>query len=95
MIDTVILYKSIHGGNRKISLRVLCRKFLNRIIQDSDNGHDSAEDARAAMELALLKVRHGRNILLQRCFYMILSMKVHFILKLVLEFGLFVELHQQ
>lgn len=63
MIDTAILYKSIHGGNRKISLRVLCRKFLNRIIQDSGSGHDSAEDARAAMELALLKVKHGRKLL--------------------------------
>ncbi|KAF9610425.1 hypothetical protein IFM89_022336 [Coptis chinensis] len=59
VIDTAVLYKNPRGIRYKTALRVLVRKFLSREIQDSDNGHDSIEDARAAMELALLKIRHG------------------------------------
>ncbi|XP_010912605.2 small RNA degrading nuclease 5 isoform X2 [Elaeis guineensis] len=57
VIDTAVLYK--HPRGYKTALRVLSRKFLSRQIQVSGNGHDSIEDARAAMELALLKIRHG------------------------------------
>ncbi|XP_008795226.2 small RNA degrading nuclease 5 isoform X2 [Phoenix dactylifera] len=57
VIDTAVLYK--HPRGHKTALRVLSRKFLSRQIQVSGNGHDSIEDARAAMELALLKIRHG------------------------------------
>ncbi|KAJ0973131.1 hypothetical protein J5N97_021090 [Dioscorea zingiberensis] len=57
VIDTAVLYKSPRGY--KIALRALSQKFLSRSIQVSGNGHDSTEDARAAMELALLKIRHG------------------------------------
>lgn len=60
VIDTAVLYKHSRGGTYKIALRVLTRKFLSREIQDSGNGHDSVEDARATMELALLKIRHGK-----------------------------------
>lgn len=60
VIDTAVLYKHSRGGTYKIALRVLTRKFLSREIQDSENGHDSIEDARATMELALLKIRHGK-----------------------------------
>ena len=36
------------------------RRFLHRKIQQGgDAGHDSCEDARAALDLALLKVRKG------------------------------------
>ncbi|MQL92998.1 hypothetical protein Taro_025641 [Colocasia esculenta] len=59
VIDTAILYRNRRGANYKIALRVLSRKFLSRRIQDSGIGHDSIEDARAAMGLAILKVRHG------------------------------------
>ncbi|KAL5703732.1 Small RNA degrading nuclease 5 [Ranunculus cassubicifolius] len=59
VIDTAVLYKHPRGGNYKTALRVLCRKFLSREIQDSENGHDSIEDARATMELALLKIKNG------------------------------------
>ncbi|KAF3951724.1 hypothetical protein CMV_022652 [Castanea mollissima] len=38
---------------------VLARKFLSQEIQQSGNGHDSIEDAKATMELALLKIRYG------------------------------------
>ncbi|CAB4289132.1 unnamed protein product [Prunus armeniaca] len=47
------------GGSYKSKLRDLARKFLSKEIQQSGDGHDSIEDARAAMELALLKIRHG------------------------------------
>ncbi|KAL3513781.1 hypothetical protein ACH5RR_026498 [Cinchona calisaya] len=59
VIDTAVLYKPPHGKSFKTALRVLSRRFLSREIQESGNGHDSIEDARAAMELALLKIRHG------------------------------------
>ncbi|KAJ4952289.1 hypothetical protein NE237_029121 [Protea cynaroides] len=59
VIDTAILYRNPRGVRYKTALRVLARRFLSREIQASGNGHDSIEDARAAMELALLKIRHG------------------------------------
>lgn len=59
VIDTAILYRHPRGQSYKTALRVLTRKFLSRVIQDSGKGHDSAEDARATMELALLKIKHG------------------------------------
>lgn len=60
VIDTAVLYKHPRGGSYKTALRVLTRRFLSREIQESDSGHDSVEDARAALELALLKIRHGK-----------------------------------
>ncbi|KMS99687.1 hypothetical protein BVRB_1g021550 isoform A [Beta vulgaris subsp. vulgaris] len=59
VIDTAVLYKHPRGGSYKTALRVLSRKFLSREIQDSCCGHDSIEDARATMELALLKFKNG------------------------------------
>ncbi|XP_042494860.1 small RNA degrading nuclease 5-like isoform X2 [Macadamia integrifolia] len=59
VIDTAVLYKNPRGVRYKTALRVLARRFLSREIQTSGNGHDSIEDARATMELALLKIRHG------------------------------------
>lgn len=59
VIDTAVLYKHPRGRSFKSALRVLCKRFLSREIQQSCNGHDSVEDARAAMELALLKIING------------------------------------
>ncbi|XP_076960477.1 small RNA degrading nuclease 5-like [Bidens hawaiensis] len=59
IIDTAVLYKHSRGGTYKIALRVLTRKYLSREIQDSRNGHDSIEDAKAAMDLAFLKIKNG------------------------------------
>ncbi|XP_024417384.1 interferon-stimulated gene 20 kDa protein isoform X1 [Desmodus rotundus] len=36
---------------RRVSLRVLCERLLDRSIQNSLSGHSSVEDARATMEL--------------------------------------------
>lgn len=59
VIDTAVLYKHSRGGTYKVALRVLTRRFLSREIQHSGNGHDSIEDAQAAMDLAFLKIKHG------------------------------------
>ncbi|XP_050238739.1 small RNA degrading nuclease 5 [Mercurialis annua] len=59
VIDTAVLYKHPRGGSYKTALRVLARKFLSKEIQQSGNGHDSIEDAKAAMELAFLKIKYG------------------------------------
>ncbi|KAL6906192.1 hypothetical protein ACP4OV_003793 [Aristida adscensionis] len=60
IIDTAILYMYKRGPRcNKIALRVLAKKFLSREIQNSGCGHDSVEDARAALELALLKIKYG------------------------------------
>ncbi|KAJ0025405.1 hypothetical protein Pint_08019 [Pistacia integerrima] len=60
VIDTAVLYKHPRGGSFKTALRVLAKRFLSREIQQSGTGHDSIEDARATMELALLKIRNGK-----------------------------------
>lgn len=59
VIDTAVLYQHSRGSRYKTALRVLSRRFLSRQIQLSGSGHDSIEDARAAMELAFLKIKHG------------------------------------
>ncbi|EOA20276.1 hypothetical protein CARUB_v10000580mg [Capsella rubella] len=59
VIDTAVLYKHPRGRSYKTKLRILAKKFLAREIQLSESGHDSAEDAKAAMDLALLKIKHG------------------------------------
>ncbi|XP_052139682.1 small RNA degrading nuclease 5 isoform X1 [Oryza glaberrima] len=59
IIDTAVLYKHNRGHRFKIALRVLAKKFLNREIQNTGSGHDSVEDAKAALELALLKIKYG------------------------------------
>ncbi|KAK4801461.1 hypothetical protein SAY86_021948 [Trapa natans] len=58
VIDTAVLYKPPPRRSYKPALRILARRFLSKEIQ-LGNGHDSIEDARTAMELALLKFRHG------------------------------------
>ncbi|CAN8265183.1 unnamed protein product [Cochlearia groenlandica] len=59
VIDTAILYKHPRSGSYKTKLRILAKKFLAREIQMSESGHDSVEDAKAAMDLALLKIKYG------------------------------------
>ncbi|KAK8624097.1 hypothetical protein V6N13_065453 [Hibiscus sabdariffa] len=59
IIDTSVLYKHPRGGSYKSALRVLAKRFLSREIQQSGTGHDSIEDAKTAMDLALLKIKNG------------------------------------
>ena len=62
-VDTTVLYPHFRGLPTKNSLRYLTCKYLNRKIQSgegiSGGGHDSAEDAIAALELAVLKEKNG------------------------------------
>lgn len=59
IVDTALLFPSLRGGAFKSSLRVLAREHLGRVIQQGVKGHDSVEDARAALDLALLKINGG------------------------------------
>jgi RNA exonuclease 1 len=62
IIYTAVLYKYNRGPRCiKIALRVLSKKYLNREIQNTGSGHDSVEDARAALDLALLKIKYGKT----------------------------------
>ena len=45
------------GPPARCALRVLAKRYLDRSIQGGS--HDSAVDARTALDLALLKMRHG------------------------------------
>ncbi|KAI1389866.1 ribonuclease H-like domain-containing protein [Hypoxylon trugodes] len=61
-IDTVLLFPHRRGLPHRNSLRMLMETLLNQKIQQETDettpeGHDSAEDAKAAGELARLKVR--------------------------------------
>lgn len=68
IIDTAVLYKHNRGSRCKIALRVLAKKFLSLEIQNTGTGHDSVEDARAALELAILKIKYGKIHFFNYCF---------------------------
>ncbi|CAM9745424.1 unnamed protein product [Scytosiphon promiscuus] len=59
-LDTALLYPHPKKGRRS-SLRYLVSMYLQRTIQTSTKGHNSAEDAIAALELAQLKISRGPN----------------------------------
>ncbi|MCJ1365550.1 RNA exonuclease 3 [Acarospora aff. strigata] len=57
VIDTVVLYPHPRGLPLRYGLRMLVSKYLDRNIQmGGEQGHDSKEDARAAGDLARLKI---------------------------------------
>ncbi|KAI8072467.1 ribonuclease H-like domain-containing protein [Gongronella butleri] len=51
VIDTAALYPHPNGLPYRYGLRVLTTKYLKRFIQDNSDGHDSSEDASAALQL--------------------------------------------
>jgi RNA exonuclease 1 len=59
IVDSAILYPHVMGLPRKNGLQWLSKKYLNREIQKGTTGHDSAEDARAALDLVKLKCERG------------------------------------
>ena len=61
VIDTSVIYQHTRGPPYKPSLKWLAHKWLNRKIQESETGHDSAEDARTCVDLVKLKLRRGRD----------------------------------
>jgi len=60
VIDTAILFPH-QIGRRKYSLKYLAKRYLKRNIQKGDgtSGHNPVEDAIAALELMILKVKNG------------------------------------
>ena len=66
VIDTALLFPHPRGPPHKSSLRYLVQRWLNREIQGGGGGHDSVEDAWAAMELVCEKVKRGREWGVQR-----------------------------
>ncbi|RMZ84492.1 hypothetical protein DV737_g1080, partial [Chaetothyriales sp. CBS 132003] len=61
VIDTSLLYPHPRGLPLRSSLKFLTNKYLKREIQGSLQGHDSVEDARAALDLVILKCQKGPN----------------------------------
>lgn len=58
--DSAMLYPHQRGFPFRTSLKYLTKTYLRKDIQlQEQKGHDSAEDAISAMELVLLKLRHG------------------------------------
>lgn len=72
VLDTSVMYPHPRGPPYKSALKVLCRKFLKRSIQDGS--HDSVVDARVALELAQLKIKHGARV---RALHACMGMCVH------------------
>eukprot|EP01034_Spumella_vulgaris_P034128 gene34128-42080_t len=60
-VDTAVIYPHPKGYPLRQKLKTLAADLLNLTIQkaDSKRGHDSVEDARAALQLALLKAERG------------------------------------
>ena len=59
IVDTSILYTHPRGHPFKSSLRWLAQKYLSRSIQTGSTGHDSVEDALAALYLVKMKCEKG------------------------------------
>ncbi|XP_045454696.1 RNA exonuclease 1 homolog [Melitaea cinxia] len=57
VIDTSVLFPHKMGPPYKRALRNLSSEYLKKIIQNSVDGHDSAEDATVCMELILYKLK--------------------------------------
>ncbi|VVC87721.1 unnamed protein product [Leptidea sinapis] len=60
VVDTCALYPHSRGFPLRRSLRALSQELLGRSVQKSSSGHSPLEDARAAMDLVLLKVHEER-----------------------------------
>ena len=77
VIDTAALFPHHSGLPFKYSLKKLMKDYLNRDIQDSSAGHDSAQDAIAALELLLFQVRK-KTVPKIACFVVLISFVFHF-----------------
>nr|XP_028569290.1 RNA exonuclease 1 homolog isoform X1 [Podarcis muralis] len=62
VVDTAIVFPHRLGLPYKRALRTLMADYLKRIIQDSVEGHDSSEDARACMELMIWKIKEDAKV---------------------------------
>uniref|UniRef100_A0A2I3TEL6 Exonuclease domain-containing protein n=1 Tax=Pan troglodytes TaxID=9598 RepID=A0A2I3TEL6_PANTR len=62
VLDTAVLFPHYLGFPYKRSLRNLAADYLGQIIQDSQDGHNSSEDANACLQLVMWKVRQHAQI---------------------------------
>ncbi|XP_077188168.1 RNA exonuclease 1 homolog isoform X2 [Paroedura picta] len=62
VVDTAVVFPHRLGFPYKRALRTLMADYLKRIIQDSVEGHDSSEDARACMELMIWKIKEDAKV---------------------------------
>ncbi|XP_015284803.1 PREDICTED: RNA exonuclease 1 homolog [Gekko japonicus] len=62
VVDTSVVFPHRLGLPYKRALRTLMADYLKRIIQDSVEGHDSSEDARACMELMIWKIKEDAKV---------------------------------
>ncbi|XP_065831133.1 RNA exonuclease 1 homolog isoform X2 [Oscarella lobularis] len=56
VVDTSVVFPHAKGRPYKRALRTLAAEFLNKIIQDSAEGHDSLEDSVVCMEIMRQRV---------------------------------------
>ena len=66
VVDTCVVFPHKMGPPYKMSLRQLSLEYLKRIIQESVDGHDSAEDALAALDLMKYQVMEDYKKLNQK-----------------------------
>ncbi|XP_050558920.1 exonuclease GOR-like isoform X1 [Spodoptera frugiperda] len=60
VVDTCAMYPHPRGFPMRRSLRALSEEVLGRMVQCGSAGHSPVEDARAALDLVLLKVHEER-----------------------------------
>ncbi|XP_037943495.1 putative exonuclease GOR [Teleopsis dalmanni] len=58
VVDTSILFPHRMGPPKKRALKTLCIEFLKLIIQESEHGHNSAEDAAVCIKLLKFYLRN-------------------------------------
>lgn len=58
VVDTSVLFPHKMGPPKKRALKTLCIENLKRIIQESEAGHDSAEDAEVCIQLIKYYLRN-------------------------------------
>ncbi|XP_046405797.1 RNA exonuclease 1 homolog [Ischnura elegans] len=57
VVDTSLVFPHRRGPPFKRALKTLCAEYLNKLIQTGEDGHDSAEDALACMQLMKWKLK--------------------------------------
>jgi RNA exonuclease 1 len=62
VVDTSIVFPHRLGPPMKRALRNLASDYLQKIIQEDIEGHDSKEDSSACMQLMLKKVREDLGV---------------------------------
>ena len=56
VVDTISVFPHPDGPPKKMSLKNLSKMHLKRVIQEKEEGHDSMEDALAALDLMKSKI---------------------------------------